>query len=184
MPVEVEQKYRIQKPSEFRKKLKKLGAQRLHAGLEHNELFDCGTYLLEKGGILRVREYGKEKGVLTYKGPRLKGRYKKRREYETHVEPQAMKLILKQAGFKKVAAYSKNREEFRLNKVLVTLDCLKRLGWFVEIEGKPAEIRKTEKTLGLSPSQREEKTYLELSGRLSRSKGSWVRKMLRKLKRR
>jgi predicted adenylyl cyclase CyaB len=110
---------------------------------------------------------------LTFKGPRLKGIFKRRVEIETPVNWEKTRALLLAAGFRKVAGYSKTREEYALGKTHVTIDHLTKNGWFMEIEGKPSEISKYEKTLGLSKKQREHRTYLEIKMRHpERSEGS------------
>ena len=162
--IELEQKYRIASPAVFRRKLRTLGARQIRSGFETNALFDLNGILRSRAGILRLRRHGKEKtGLLTFKGPRLKGRYKKRKEIETPVNGAAAAALLKALGFRKVAGYSKKREEYSLGRAHVTLDHLSGNGWFLEIEAaKGAEIGRLEKKLGLSAQHREERTYLEI----------------------
>ncbi len=76
--------------------------------------------------------------------------------------PGKARVLLQAAGFKVARKYSKKREEFLLGKAHVTIDQLQKKGWFLEIEGKPAEIAGLEKKLGLSAKDREERTYLEI----------------------
>jgi hypothetical protein len=45
------------------------------------------------------------------------------------------------------------------------LDHLRGAGWFLEIEGSAAGIARYETQLGLTPADREERTYLQLSHR-------------------
>ena len=170
--VEIEQKYRVRKPASVLAVLKKLRARKIRSGFEKNELFDWKGMLREKKSILRLRQNGKKKqGLLTFKGPRMKGRYKKRVEIETTVDHAVACRLLKNIGFQQVAAYSKRREEFVLGPAHVMLDYLKGHGWFLEIEAAPKTIASVEKQLGLSRQDREERTYLEiLSG-----PGAWIR---------
>ena len=160
---EIEQKYRIQSPSRIRNLLREWGAKKIRSGAETNELFDFQQVLRSRGSVLRLRRYGKEKkGLLTFKGPRLKGNYKKRVEIETAVKWKPVRALLKAAGFGKVADYSKTREEYAVGKSHITLDHLKKNGWFVEIEGTSAEITRLAARLGFSAKDREERTYLEI----------------------
>ena len=162
---EIEQKYRIQDPARVRNLLRRLGAKKIRAGSESNELFDLHEMLRSQASILRLRRHGNARaGILTFKGPQLKGPYKKRREIETPVDWAAARALLKAAGFQAVAGYSKRREEYSLRQAHVTLDHLTRFGWFLEIEGKPAQIAVLEKKLGFSKKNREERTYLEILG--------------------
>lgn len=146
----------------MRKRLRKLGARRISAGDESNELYDDrnGT-LLKTGRILRLRCCA-AKGLLTFKGPREPGRHKKRREIETSVDFRAMKAILKDLGYRIVQTYQKYREEYEVGDAHVTIDRLSGAGWFVEIEAPSRVISRIERQLELGPGDREERSYLEL----------------------
>lgn len=159
---EVEQKYRIADPSAFRKKIKALKAVKISDGAETNQVFDLRRFGIREG-ILRLRKSGK-KGKLTLKGPRLKGRFKKRVEIETEVDYAKMELIFKTLGWKPACSYAKTRVEYDTGKAHVTLDYLKGHGWFAEIEGPAKEIHALERRLGLTRKDREERTYLEILG--------------------
>ncbi|MDP3920735.1 MAG: class IV adenylate cyclase [Candidatus Omnitrophota bacterium] len=160
---EIEQKYRILNPKKFRTLLGRMNARKIASGLERNELFDAGRMLLGKKCVLRLRRHGSGAARLTFKGPRLKGKYKKRVETELCVDYQGMKGVLKNIGFEVTASYSKMREEYALRDAHVTIDRLAGVGWFVEIEGPTAKIAAIEKKLGLKAEDREERTYLDLS---------------------
>ena len=171
--VEVEQKYRIKNPAVFRKLLTRLGGK-VRAGFESNKLFDLNQMLRGKASILRLRRHGRGKiGVLMFKGPRLKGRHKKRVEIEIEVDWARTRALLTAAGFRVVAGYSKTREEFAIGKAHVTLDHLPKRGWFAEIEGASREIGRLEKKFGLSARDREERSYLEI---LNGPK-AWIREL-------
>ncbi len=160
-PFEVEQKYRVRRPAAIRKKLKTAGAKCLHKGWEKNELWDYQGMVRRQASILRLREI-RRGGFLTFKGPKLKSRYKKRMEVETAVHPMAARTILLQMGFQVIARYQKTREEYLLNGAHVTLDHLPKLGWFVEIEASPKKIEFLSRRLGFTNKDREERTYLEM----------------------
>ncbi len=160
---EVEQKYRLKNPAAARKVLRDMGAKKIRSGFESNELFDFSGILRSCSSVLRLRRFGNEKqGLLTFKGPCLKSRYKKRVEIETLILWGKARALLQDAGFEIARKYSKSREEFLLAKTHVTLDRLREKGWFLEIEGKPAEIANLEKKLGLSAKDRENRTYLQI----------------------
>lgn len=162
---EVEQKYRLKDPAAVRSILCRLGAKKIRSGFESNELFDLEGILRLNASVLRLRRHGKEtQGLLTFKGPCLKSRYKKRVEIETLIPWAQARALLQSAGFKVVRKYSKKREEFVLGKAHVTLDQLLKKGWFLEIEAPPALIPGLQKKLGLSSKDREERTYLEILG--------------------
>ncbi len=158
---EVEQKYRIFRPAVIRKKLKALGARPIGKGLEKNELWDLKNLVRRKGSVLRLRHFD-GKGLLTFKGPRLKSKFKKRVEVETVVDPKAARALLFLLGFHPVAHYQKIREEYKLGAAHVTLDHLGKLGWFVEIEAGPRVIEKVAARLGFKNRDREDRSYLEM----------------------
>lgn len=158
---EIEQKYRVSDPAAIRKRLRVMKAKKIRSGFESNELLDFRGRLKAKQCVLRLRQYYGE-GLLTFKGPRLKGKYKKRLEIELPVDVQKLKQILNLIGFKVAQSYSKEREEYRIGKATVTLDRLRKIGWFVEIEGRPSEIDRISKKLGLTARDMEPRTYLEI----------------------
>lgn len=161
--LEIEQKYKIKNPEVFRQRLKKLCARKISSGKEYNFLFDRGGSLKKKGAVLRLRRGANILTALTYKGARLKSRYKKRREVYLRVSDFKQTVILLQLiGFKKSIAYSKYREAYRMKQVLVTLDRIPKYGWYLEIEGRAKDILKTQRVLELSERDKEDKTYLEI----------------------
>lgn len=158
---EIEQKYRIKDPSKIRVLLRRLCARKIHSGNEYNELYDFNGQLRANRSILRLRQWGK-KALLTFKGPRLKSKYKKRVEIETVVNFKSTRFLLQQLGFRLIARYRKKREEFRLGPAAVTLDYLSKVGWFVEIEGRPKNIEVAARKLGLSNKDVEPRSYLQI----------------------
>jgi predicted adenylyl cyclase CyaB len=159
--VEIEQKYRLKDPKRVRAVLKKIRARKIAGGSETNEFFDRGKELRRKRFAMRLRKYGKS-ATLTLKGPRLKSRFTKRLEIETPVDHALMRNILRLAGFKIIMRYKKERELYRFGKSLITLDRLSGFGRFLEIEGRPQEIQKIEKKLGLCTADREPRSYLHM----------------------
>lgn len=95
----------------------------------------------ETDEALRLR-FSKETWTLTYKGEKLKSyRAKAREELNCRVESGAlMEEILLRLGFSKVAEVEKWREYYLFRGATVSLDEVKGLGTFVEIEapGLPA----------------------------------------------
>ena len=159
---EIEQKYRISKPENLRRRLRALGARRFRTGLEHNEFFDWQGRLRRKRLALRLRRFGGSSGVLTLKGPRRRSRFTKRLELETKVHYDAARSILAQLGFRSWARYTKRREAYAIGQGVVTLDRIAGRGWFLEIEGRPRAIERLERNLGLRPLNREERSYMEM----------------------
>ncbi|MBN1688265.1 MAG: class IV adenylate cyclase [Candidatus Omnitrophica bacterium] len=161
---EIEQKFKIEGPSAFRKKLKKLKAKKIRSGIERDRFFDFKNALRCRGCILRLRQKGDLEGLLTFKGPRFPGRFKKRLEAEVGIsEIRMAERLLRLAGFRPVTGYAKKREEYRIGKTLVTLDYLRGPGWFLEIEGSRSGITEIRRKLGVSERQLEERSYLQIA---------------------
>ena len=159
--IEIEQKYRLKDPVKARILLKRMGARSIASGVESNEFFDRGNELRQKKSALRLRQFG-GKAVLTLKGPRQVSRFTKRMEIETPVEYRSFRKILGLAGFKIVMRYKKQRETYKIGAAEVTVDFLREFGWFLEIEGAPQAIKKIERKLGLTHTDREERSYLHM----------------------
>ena len=159
---EIEQKYRIKDPVKIRTLLKKLGARRITRGIETNEFYDRGSFFKKQKVALRLRRFGKQPATLTLKGPRLKSGFTKRMEIETPIEYATAKAILRFLGCRMIRQYSKKREVYKLGQVLVTVDFLKKFGWFLEIEGGSQDIKRLEERLGLGAKDREERSYLQM----------------------
>ncbi|MFH1800068.1 MAG: class IV adenylate cyclase [Candidatus Omnitrophota bacterium] len=159
---EIEQKYRLKDPAKVRVILKQIGAKRIASGVETNEFYDQGGFFRKQKVALRLRRFGRGLATMTLKGPRIKARFTKRMEIETPVDLAAAKAFLKFLGCQVWGQYSKRRELYRLSKTAVTVDFLKKFGWFLEIEGQPRSIREIEKKLGLRNGDREERSYLQM----------------------
>ena len=89
--------------------------------------------------------------VITFKGPRRKGRFKQRQEIQFGIsDADIAEMFLAAIGYKKTLVYQKKRQVWRLGGCEVALDELPLLGTFVEIEG-PSEkkIADVQKKLGL-----------------------------------
>ncbi|MGB4235676.1 MAG: class IV adenylate cyclase [Methanoregulaceae archaeon] len=86
---------------------------------------------------LRLRYTG-DGCLLTYKGPKMREyRLKAREELNTGVESgSVMGAILERLGFMPVAEVEKQREYYEYRGALVSLDEVKGLGTFVEIEAR------------------------------------------------
>ncbi len=103
---------------------------------------------------------------LTYKGPKEGGRVKARREESVSVSDcEAMRRILEALGFREVAVVEKRRRYYRLPRVTVTLDEVRGLGCFAEVEareGGEEAVLEALKLLGLDRYPTTTKSYLEL----------------------
>ncbi len=138
---EIEQKYVVEQIDQLIAKLEALGA--VKRGQETHE----DTYYAhpsrdfrETKEALRVR---RANGIplVTYKGPRLPGEIKARRELEWRLAPgdsdgSKMCDLLKNLGFSEVATVRKSRDSFQVtdSSPLIVIDQVERLGCFAEIE--------------------------------------------------
>lgn len=107
----------------------------------------------------------------TYKGPRLDGRTKSRREITLRVDDEgAARAMLKALGFTPAAEVRKHREHFHVEGFVVALDTVPGLGVFVELEKRmeegedraEAEAKADALLRSWGLDARERRSYLEL----------------------
>ncbi len=99
--------------------------------------------------------------MITYKGTKLPGAVKARREMEWRLDPgdpdgSSTEELLVLLGFRQVATVSKSRQSFALcegtTEFTITIDQVDSLGWFAEIELVINEAEKT--TVRATPDRR------------------------------
>jgi adenylate cyclase class 2 len=130
----------------------------------------------EPSGTVRRREWDadpvEETTRVTYKGPLVETASKTREEFETAVADAAeFASILDGLGFEPAYTVEKERERYRLDGYTVSLDAVRDLGEFVEVErestradlesvrdGAVAVVR----DLGLDPGEQVRTSYLGL----------------------
>lgn len=122
------------------------------------------------GKILRVR-YEKiwdsprwiVRKKLTWKNPiDSSSKYKEVEEIERDAsEINDLEKVIGLLG-KKVFEYNKERQNYRFNDCIISLDVLKIDRYFVEIEGKEKKIDKVIKLLGLKDKPLEKRSYVEI----------------------
>jgi adenylate cyclase class 2 len=123
---------------------------------------------------LRIRSSSGEESALTYKGPKIGKLIDKTRE-EISVsikDRKSIQIILEKLGFLPVAKVSKKRLLFRFNDLSVSIDFVKDLGEFIEVEGlvktqkeitsKRTKILSFLKALNIPLEDCERQSYLEL----------------------
>jgi len=162
---ETEIKLRTAGPSSARKLLTRAGFRvSRHRVFEVNTLFDTAVLTLRgEQKLLRVREAG---GVvtITYKGPPEVARHKSREELEAEAaDAAAITRVFDRLGFRPVFRYEKYRTEYRRPRSsgVATVDETP-IGTFLELEGSPAWIDRTARSLSFRESD-----YITLSyGRL------------------
>jgi adenylate cyclase class 2 len=155
MHIEIEAKLKVDSLDKVARKLRSSGAEFMGERLQNDTYLDNSKGTMRKtDSALRIRRQfvkGREQVVITFKGPKKKGRFKRRKEIEFAVgDGNLAEKFLEMLGFKKAIVVKKNRREWLLGGCLVALDDLPELGSFVEIEG-PSEkrIASVQKKLGL-----------------------------------
>lgn len=140
MEQEIEVKFFLSNPAEFRQKLfanaAKLTDERI---FELNLRFDKPDRLLSlTGQVLRLRKDSRNR--ITYKNnSHLEDDVLVRTEIETEVSDfMAMKHLLESLGYEVFSSYEKYRETFWLDGVTVSIDEMP-YGTFTELEGLSAE---------------------------------------------
>jgi adenylate cyclase class 2 len=179
MPIEIEAKVRVVSFHEVRRRLIELGAKRLGVSLQRDDLFDlAGRDLAERGCRLRlrtIRQRGGDSGapVLTFKGPKLDGRFKSRRELEVGVsDTAAARKLLAAMGYRPYFSYDKRRESWDLGGWRIELDEVPLLGRFVEVESAGArEVKQALAALQLKDLKPITRGYASLLRRHLRQKG-------------
>ena len=172
MAKEIELKFRIEKPSLIREKLKEVGAKFIGKAFEKTVKFDTKNDNLKRGGkFLRVRTGFKN--TITFKRKIGTGdkKFKEREEIEFEIsDPEKMKIILENLGFTKKWIMEKYREKWQWGSAEIVIDKLP-LGNFIEIEGNKKVIEKTAKVLGLNLKEGITATYWELWENYRRKRG-------------
>lgn len=140
---EVEQKFSVAEPAQLEAQLKELGALPSAEESQVDVYFNhpCRDFV-ETHEALRIR---RSNGVpsITYKGPKLPGAVKARRELEWRLDPGDadggnFETLLETLGFTRVATVAKQRRSFVLSDsvgpITVAIDHVEGLGGFAEIE--------------------------------------------------
>ncbi|MCA9396354.1 MAG: class IV adenylate cyclase [Candidatus Omnitrophica bacterium] len=160
---EIEQKYKIRDLKALKAKLEKIAAVKISRVDEYNQLFDLRGSLKKNGKTLRLRlNQPGNKAVLTYKGPLMKGKYKKRVEIETPVDHDGMQKILEALGYVCRFEYSKKRITYRYKKTIITIDTLNNKDLYCELEGTVKGIDALTALLGFKKEDREERSYPQI----------------------
>jgi adenylate cyclase class 2 len=165
---EIEIKCYCDFPGEIESKIKSLGAEFIETRTETDIYFNHPSRnFAETDEALRIRRVNNSCRI-TYKGPKVSKTTKARIEYETAVSDyDAARNIILSLGFVESGIIEKERKLFSFGESEISIDDVKGLGIFVEIEtiGEfKEEIEKdlfdTAAKLGLSRFER--RSYLEL----------------------
>ena len=179
MPIEVEQKYRIEDANAVLAGLSSLGAESQHIVQQLDTYYAHPQRdFAATDEALRIRRVG-QSNFITYKGPKLDATTKTRREIELSLASGSSSAddydeLLVALGFTRVAEVSKIRQIFRLQRddatIEVSLDQVRDLGDFIEIEivvDEDAKIEPAQQHLAalageLQLAGAERRSYLEL----------------------
>lgn len=135
--IEVEIKAKISHPNEIIKRLN-IQATFLKEVYQEDIYFNAPDRDFKiTDEALRIRSSSGEGSALTYKGPKIGNLIDKtREEISVRIKDQeSIQIILEKLGFQPVAKVSKKRLLFRFNDLSVSIDFVKGLGDFIEVEG-------------------------------------------------
>ena len=175
---EVEQKFRLDDPEGLAAALRQRGATERPAEQHRDTYFNhpCRDFR-ETHEALRVRRVDGSPSV-TFKGPKMPGVIKARRELEWSLAPgdpdgSKTEELLELLGFRRVETVSKQRRTFQLadqiGQLVITIDRVDRVGNYSEIEllaeaddveGARQRIGRLAEDLGLQSS--EPRSYLAM----------------------
>ena len=170
MAVEIEAKTSVEAFEPVRAALRGAGARAAGAHFEVNTFFDRqDRSLLAAGEGLRLRmqrdeDTGRERYIITWKGPQQPGALKSREELELEVlsRDDAVRL-LERLGFSRTLSFEKRRESWELGGCKVELDEVPCLGRFVEVEGPDEKtVMSVRERLGLSGRPTIKSSYVAL----------------------
>lgn len=169
MPIEIEAKMSVDSFDPVRAKLRECHARDTGAHFEVNTFFDRDGALRAAGEGLRLRlarddASGRERHVITWKGPRRPGALKSREEVELEVASAAdAVLLLEKLGYSRTLSFEKRRESWELGGCKIELDEVPHLGKFVEVEGPDEQTVMTVRArLGLSDQATISESYIGL----------------------
>lgn len=133
--IEVEVKARVIDPKLVERSIIALGASPIGIEAQADTYYSAPYRDFGKTDeALRVRVQDNEY-FLTYKGPKMDSVSKTRKEYEVEVnDADSMGNILTSIGFSPIATIVKKRKMFRLGDFLISLDEVRKLGDFIEVE--------------------------------------------------
>ncbi len=168
MGLEIEAKVKVDGLDAIGERLAGLGAEH-RDDVTHLDTYYGGgeSVLIKPGCVLRLRRQinaASEKVILTYKGTKQKGRFKKRTEIEVEVaDYSAMAGLLAALGYQNELVIEYRRWFWRFRCCAICLDQLPLLGSFVEVEG-PAEdiIEQVLAAIGLGGLEHINKGYAGL----------------------
>jgi adenylate cyclase class 2 len=167
--LEVEAKAYLDEPERIISSIIELGGREIYFTVQRDTYYRHPSKDFAKTDeALRIREE-EGRSFITYKGPKLDADTKSREELEVPlVDPKDLGGLLLRLGFEPVAVVEKLRRGYLVGTLEVTVDEVKGLGHFLEVEAKECEDLEEGKsrvlglidTLGLKRMER--RSYLEL----------------------
>lgn len=175
MAIEIEKKYSLneRQREHILENLLEINAEFKGEDFEENSIFQS-DFLLENGGILRIRKTA-GKTILTYKKRiRNESAVKQQIEYETEIgDADTIEKIIENLGVEKTLVYEKRRKTWRFRDVEIVLDELP-FGNFMEIEGSITAIAEAEMFLDAEDFEAEHETYPGLTAKFGKRNGGLV----------
>ena len=171
--IEIEVKAKVEDPKQIERSIIALGG--VPVGIENHAdtYYNSSVHDFEKTDeALRIRAQD-DRYFLTYKCPKMDKVSKTRLEHQVEIEdPDSMGEILSALGFSPAAILIKKRKNYRIGDFFISLDDVRNLGDFIEIEitlknsknyeEKVESIFKFIEKLGISRDSTIRKSYLEL----------------------
>jgi len=166
MPKEIETKFKIHSPKEFRSKLKKIAAKFVSKNLEKDIYYKSPSTTCCRNTI-RLRSMGK-RGIFTIKSASRNSeslKYKIRNEVELAIDDvKTFRAMLQMLEFVPQFKKEKIRETYTWKDVKITLDKLPFIGFYAEIEGPKKTIRQAVRVLDFDMGKAIPDTYMQLFG--------------------
>lgn len=171
--IEIEVKASVEDPKQIERSLIELGATPIGIESQADTYYNAPYRDFGKTDeALRIRVH-EGKSILTYKGPKIDMVSKTRQELQTDIgDADNMGNILSSLGFFPVATVSKKRKNFRIGDFYISLDEVRNLGSFVEVEVSLKDTRNYQEKvesifkfiakLGIQQDSTIRKSYLEM----------------------
>ncbi|MFQ5822079.1 MAG: class IV adenylate cyclase [Candidatus Heimdallarchaeota archaeon] len=141
--IEIEVKVRVREPERIKNCLDLLGYEFLKKEHQEDTYFKSSfRSFKETREILRVRKQIPGSDVVTFKRPKLRSEIKAREEIEVNIDNSSEVIkLLTALGYEPWITVEKEREIYRFDKFTISLDKVKDLGHFMEIEAKIEETQ-------------------------------------------
>jgi len=174
MAKEVETKFKVESPEEIRTRLAGIGARLLSRELE-KDVYYAGPARADVTSIrLRAKD---KKGLFTIKAatvtrPEASSGLKILEELQVEVgDAQAFGRMLNIMGYVPQLRKEKIRETYDWRGILVCLDELPYLGFFLEVEAPEEGIRAAASALGMNMTTAMGETYMQIFARYKTASG-------------